>query len=119
MAELKRVTTPFSYSSAVEAGDYVFLGLHRGQGEDFAAQFDSTFRYLEKTLAQFDLKLADIVKINVWLKHIQDLPAMEKRFEIYFSQDHFPARMTATTQFIDQDCLIMVEGTAYRQARSG
>ena len=31
MIDPKRVSTPYSYSSAVAAGDYIFLGLHRGQ----------------------------------------------------------------------------------------
>ena len=114
MTTLKRVTTPWSYSLAVAAGDFVFLGLHRGGGSDFAAQFDDTMRYLSQTLATFGLTLADLVKVNVWLKHIDDLPAMEKRFLNYFAEGAFPARMTATTEFIDADCLLMIDGTAYR-----
>jgi 2-iminobutanoate/2-iminopropanoate deaminase len=53
------------------------------------------------------------VKVNVWLKNIKDLPEMEKAFTRYFSKDSFPARMTATTEFIDDDCLLMIDGVAY------
>ena len=109
-----RVTTPFSYSSAVAAGDFIFLGLHRGFGDNFATQLNGTLHYMRQTLGEFGLNLANLVKVNVWLKHIQDLPEMEKRFCDYFEADHFPARMTSTTEFIDDDCLVMVEGTAYR-----
>jgi hypothetical protein len=35
MTDLKRVTTPYSYSEAVAAGDLIFLGLQRGFGDDF------------------------------------------------------------------------------------
>jgi 2-iminobutanoate/2-iminopropanoate deaminase len=83
-------------------------GLHRGGGEDFATQFNNTFRYLGQTLAEFGLSLADLVKVNVWLKHIEDLPDMEQRFGNDFAKDRFPARMTATTEFID--------GVAYRKS---
>ena len=38
---------------------------------------------------------------------------MEKAFEKYFDKGKFPARMTATTEFIDTDCLVMVDGVAY------
>ncbi len=114
MTTLKRVTTPWSYSLAVAGGDFVFLGLHRGGGSDFAAQFDDAMRYLSQTLATLGLTLVDLVKVNVWLKHVEDLPAMEKRFLNYFAEGTFPARMTATTEFIDDDCLLMIEGTAYR-----
>ncbi len=112
--EIERIATPYSYSSAVAAGDYVFVGLHRGFGADFAAQFDDAFEGLRRTLATFDLKLAQVVKVNVWLRHIGDLPAMEKRFNSYFEKGDFPARMTATTEFVDADCLMMIDGVAYR-----
>jgi len=115
MSQPERIPTPHSYSLAVAAGDFVFLGLHRGAGDDFATQFDNTFAYLSDTLSQFGLALSDLVKVNVWLKHIDDLPAMEKRFLDYFAPDQVPARMTSTTKFIDADCLLMIDGIAYRK----
>ena len=114
MTELRRITTPYSYSAAVAAGDFVFLGLHRGFGDDFATQFDDTFKHLKKTLAEFDLTLAHLVKVNVWLKNIEDVRIYEKLFRNYFEKDKYPARMGATTEFIDNDCLLMIDGIAYR-----
>ena len=111
---IKRITTPYSYSSAVEAGDYVFLGLHRGFGASFEEQIQDTFQQLKATLKQFELELESIVKVNVHLKRIEDLPQMEKAFLDYFEEDKFPARMTSTTEFFDKDCLLMIEGTAYK-----
>jgi len=89
MTKTERITTPYSYSLAVAAGDFIFLGLHRGSGDDFTAQFDNTFGFMEKTLAEFGLTLAHLVKVNVWLKHIEDLPEMEKRFCSYFEKTDF------------------------------
>ena len=117
MTELKRTTTPYSYSEAIEAGDYIFLALHRGKGEDFKTQFDNTFASLKKTLSQYNMTLAHLVKVNVWLKNINDLPEMEKRFCKYFEKDKYPVRMTATTEFIDADCLLMIDGVAYRKSK--
>jgi 2-iminobutanoate/2-iminopropanoate deaminase len=108
------VPTPYSYSIAVAAGDVVYLGLHRGSGDTFPEQFDDTFEYVKRTLAEFGLTLNSLVKVNVWLKRIEDLPEMEKRFRNYFAEDAFPARMTSTTEFIDADCLLMIDGVAYR-----
>ena len=51
---------------------------------------------------------------NVWLKHIEDLPEMEKRFCDYFEEGKFLARMTSTTEFIVDGCLLMIDGIAYR-----
>ncbi|RCX17088.1 2-iminobutanoate/2-iminopropanoate deaminase [Fontibacillus phaseoli] len=110
---IKRIPTPFSYSSAVSAGDYVFIGLHRGIGETFQEQIHDLFTHLQRTLRQCDTSLDQIVKVSVHLKHIEDLPAMEKVFLDYFEPDQFPARMTTTTAFIDDDCLLMIEGIAY------
>src|SRR5262245_50993288 len=113
MSTIQRVPTPNSYSSAVVAGEYVFLGHHRGFGTTFSEQFDSTFTNLKATLGKLGLTLNSLVRVNVWLKNIQDLPDMEKFFSRYFAQDEFPARMTSTTEFIDDDCLLMIDGIAY------
>ncbi|MEJ5312494.1 MAG: hypothetical protein WHX52_22235 [Anaerolineae bacterium] len=41
---------------------------------------------------------------------------MERLFHNHFAKDQFPARMTATTEFIDADCLLMIDGIAYNAA---
>jgi 2-iminobutanoate/2-iminopropanoate deaminase len=110
---IEYVSTPHSYSSAVCAGDFVFLGLHRGHGDSFDAQFEATMRNIASTLEQVGVGVKDIVKVHVWLKNVADLPRMEKLFRNYFDVGAYPARMTATTEFIDTDCLLMIEGTAY------
>jgi 2-iminobutanoate/2-iminopropanoate deaminase len=114
MTTPKRITTPFSYSSAVVVGDTVYLGLHRGFGEQFSDQLRDALDTMSQNLAKLDLTLINLVKVNVWLKNIKDLPEMEKIFGEYFPEDSFPARMTATTEFIDADCLVMIDGIAYR-----
>jgi 2-iminobutanoate/2-iminopropanoate deaminase len=114
MSEIRRKPTPFSYSSAVAAGNFVFLGLHRGFGDRFSDQFDSAFAAMNTSLEEFNFEIADLIKVNVWLRDISDLPEMEKRFADYFEKDHFPARMTSTTEFIDEDCMMMIEGVAFK-----
>jgi len=98
----------------VIAGDTVYLGLHRGFGDSFAAQLASAIESVSETLSRCELPLARLVSIRVWLRDIKDLPAMEKAFPAYFAPDHYPARMTAVTEFHDADCLVMLEGIAYR-----
>jgi 2-iminobutanoate/2-iminopropanoate deaminase len=115
MTDVKYIPTPWSYSQAVEAGDFVFLAMHRDFGDNFTVQFHDTLSHLKKTLAEFDLKLARLVKVNVWLKHIEDIRIYEKLFRDYFEEDKYPARMGATTEFVDDDCLVMIEGIAYRK----
>lgn len=111
---INRISTPYSYSAAVEAGDYVFVGLHRGFGETFTEQIHSLFTHFKDTLNQLDVPLQNCVKVNVYLKNIKDLPEMEQVFCDYFEKDAFPARMTSTTEFFDSDCLMMMDGIAYK-----
>lgn len=106
------VSTKHSYSSAVQAGDFIFLGLHRGAGDDFAAQLRDTMNRLEKTLVKLGRPLGSIVKVSVYLKKISDLREMEHLFRDYFEPEHYPARMTTTTEFWDKDCLVMIDGVA-------
>lgn len=110
---IRRIPTPYSYSSAVITGEFVFLGLHRGFGESFNEQIHDTFLNLKKTLSDCGISLDSLVKVNVFLKNISDLPEMEKVFHTYFDKDKFPARMTSTTDFIDSDCLMMMDGIAH------
>ena len=116
MPTFQRITTPFSYSTAVVAGSTAYLGLHRGSGRSFAEQLRDTFVGLTRTLDSIGLTTANLVKVTVWLKDITDLPEMEDLFREFFPDDQFPARMTATTEFIDADCLLMIEGIACRPA---
>lgn len=113
MSAISRTPTPYSYSAAVAAGGFVFLGLHRGFGKGFSEQMAGTLDHLIRTLDGHGLALSHLVKVNVWLKDINDLPSMEQYFAERFPPDGFPARMTTTTQFIDEDCLVMVDGVAF------
>ncbi|MFC1959721.1 RidA family protein [Chloroflexota bacterium] len=113
MSTIKHVPTPFSYSAAVVAGDTVYLGLHRGFGDSFTEQCTGAIEGIQKTLAELDLPLANLVKVQVWLKDVNDLPKTEQLFYNYFAPDKYPARMAATTEFINADCLVMIEGIAY------
>ncbi len=114
MSGIVRTPTPHSYSAAVAAGDFVFLGLHRGFGETFDAQLDGALAGARDTLAGHDVPLTALVTVHVWLARIADLPAMEHGFTRHFPEGEFPARMTSTTEFVDDDCLVMIEGVAYR-----
>ncbi len=115
MAGVKRLPTQFSYSQAVAAGDFVFLSFHRGWGDDFTAQFHDMFARLKKTLAEFDLTLADLVQVDIRFKYVEDVRVYEQLFKQYFEKDRFPARSGGSSEFFDQDCLVMISGIAYRK----
>ncbi|MFC2015096.1 hypothetical protein ACFLUP_03790 [Chloroflexota bacterium] len=49
MAELKRITTPFSYSSAVAAGNFVFITMNRCFGGDLTAKSRDSSSHLKNS----------------------------------------------------------------------
>jgi 2-iminobutanoate/2-iminopropanoate deaminase len=102
-------------SSCVVAGDFIFLAHHAGgfDKNDIAHQVRASFERMKKTLASVNASLDDMVHINFYLKDLNDFDKGRKVFYEYF-KDGFPARMTLTTEFLDDDCLCMLDGVAYK-----
>jgi enamine deaminase RidA (YjgF/YER057c/UK114 family) len=84
----------------------------RSLAGDFEAQCRQTFRNIEKTLAEADAKLADLVTMTVFLTDARYTTQMtELRTEI-FGKD-FPASAAITvTGFADPSILIEIQGIA-------
>lgn len=114
MSGIVRTPSPHSYSRAVAAGDFVFLGLHRGFGEDAADQVNGALDGIGATLAEHGAGLDTLVSVHVWLRDATHVPAMEDAFRDRFEPGGYPARMTSTTDFLDDDCLVMIDGVAFR-----
>jgi 2-iminobutanoate/2-iminopropanoate deaminase len=102
------------------AGRTIYVAGHTGAKDedgrslagDFEAQCRQTFRNIEKTLAEADAKLADLVTMTVFLTDARFTTRMtELRSEI-FGKD-FPASAAITvTGFADPSILIEVQGIA-------
>jgi len=63
------------------------------------------------------MTLADLVQVDIRMKNIEYVRIYEKLFREYFEEDKYPARIGATTEFIDDDCLVMIGGVAYRDKK--
>ena len=100
--------------SCVVAGDFIFLAHHGGGGKDIAAQMRATFESVKRTLAQAGATLDDMVQIHLYLKDLEDFAAARDVFCEYFNEGRFPARMTSTTEFLNEDCLCQIDGVAYK-----
>ncbi len=74
------------------------------------AVFDRT----KATLNSVGAGLNDMIRINLHLRDLKDFEAAVEVFYEYFDKEHFPARMTLTTDFLDEECLCMIDGVAYR-----
>ena len=117
--DLNKPEWEFTFSTCVRAGDFLYLSHHGGY--DFEAgmwptsveeQTDKCFVNIERTLKTAGSSLDEIVKTTLYLKSLEDFPKMKEVYRQKFSQG-FPARMTAVSEFIAPECLILVEAIAY------
>ena len=102
--------------SCVVAGDFIYLAHHAGgfDKQDAAYQMRTTFERMRNTLNSVGATLNDMVQINLYLKDLSDFDSARAVFYEYFDKNNFPARMTLTSEFLDEECLCMADGVAYK-----
>ena len=110
----------WTFSTYVRAGDFVYTSHTAGMVDDdgkrletVAEQTEQSFRNLEKTLQAAGATLDDVVKTTVYLRDLGDFHEMRETYRRQTAAG-YPARMTATTDFIDATCLVMIEAVAYK-----
>jgi 2-iminobutanoate/2-iminopropanoate deaminase len=87
------------YSSAVVAGGLCFIPGQFGTDADnhpigdVEQQTSIAIDHLEDVLRGADLSLADVVRITVWLRTLDDFDAMNRAYRERFAAPH-PARVT-------------------------
>lgn len=103
--------------ACVVAGDYIFLAHHAGgfDRRDIAHQLRIVFERVKQTLASVGATLDDMVQINFYIRDTGDFDEGREVFLEYFPNGA-PARMTVVTKFLDDECLCMVDGIAYKPA---
>jgi len=108
----------FDLSTFVMHGDSVhighFAGIHNDAGELLSTieeQTVQTFRNLERALAEINLSLKNLLQVTVILKDITDFEGMHTGWKQVFNAD-YPVRATITSDFVDDVCLIQIEGIA-------
>ena len=74
----------------------------------------AAFERTKCTLTSAGATLNDMVQINLYLKNLDDFDGAREVFYEYFDKDNFPARMTSQTEFLDSDCLCMIDGVVYK-----
>lgn len=103
--------------SCVIAGDYIYLAHHAGGFEkrDIRYQMRAVFEKAKNTLAAAGATLNDMVQIHLYLYDLSDFDGAIEVFHEYFEEDCFPVRMTSTSEFLDKECLCMIDGVAYKK----
>ena len=108
------------YSSAVRAGDFIFVSGTGGyvdtQGnpvEGIEAQTRQCLENIKQVLQAADSSLSDVIKVTVFLANADDFAKMNEAYRGYFPKDA-PARSTAITGLVRSDMLIEIECIAYK-----
>ena len=113
------VNEEFAYSEIVEAGDFVFLSFCVGNvGASVEAQVHGALDDMERRLAQVQLNLSHVVKLDVLLRDAWNIPVMEKVFKERF-QGTYPARKTIQTEFAHcggpEGLHVQIDAIAYKK----
>lgn len=109
------------YSPGVRAGDFIYVS---GQGPidpktdklvvtDVATQTRLTLENIQRVLQAGGADLVDVVKVSVFLKHIDDFQAMNAVYGEFFGEIK-PARTTIESKFHQSDMLVEVDCIAYK-----
>jgi reactive intermediate/imine deaminase len=107
------------FSSAIRAGDTVYLSGQIGFGADgkLPATMDAQARLamdnLGSALKQACLGWGDVVKCTVMLDDMADWPAFNQVYVTYFPDNKFPARSAFGADGLALGALLEVECIAY------
>ncbi|WP_176759009.1 RidA family protein [Alkaliphilus peptidifermentans] len=113
---IKRVVIPpydkYELSTFVVKNETVYIGHYGAAGSTVEEQLENILKDLEKDLREINLTLENVVKLTIILKDIQDFRKIHGVWTKYFKEGNYPVRTTITSDFIDDTCLIQIEGVA-------
>ena len=109
-----------AYSGLVEAGDLVFLSFCVGNvGDSVERQVEGALDDMGARLGNIGLGLDSVIKVDVMLRDVWDIPVMEAVFKRRF-KGNYPARKTISTEFAHKGgqngLKVQIDGIAYRQS---
>lgn len=119
-----RLGSDSAYSRAIVAGDYVFL--HGQTGVDpqtgrlvpggIVAEAGQILRRFAELLVAAEAEMSQIVKVTCFLRHLEDLDAMNGVFIEWFPNPR-PVRTVIGASELHLDAAVEMDAIAYRRAR--
>jgi len=109
------------YTPVIRAGDFVFVSgmgpvdpvTDRMSYGDIRHETRLTLNNIKRLLEAAGASLADVVKVQVFLKDAGDFQAMNEVYREFFDQQR-PVRTTVAAGFVDPVMKIEVDCIAYR-----
>ena len=116
------VNEEWAYSGYVEAGDFVFLNFCVGNvGGSVEQQVHGALDNMAARLSMVGLTLDAVVKVDVLLRDVWNIPVMERVFKERF-KGNYPARKTIGTDFAHvggpHGLEVQIDGIAYKGTRA-
>lgn len=115
------VDEEMAFSGFVEAGDFVFLSFCVGNvGQSVEKQVEGALDDMSARLGKLNLTLDSVVKVDILLRDVWDIPVMEEVFRRRF-KGNYPARKTISTEFAHiggpNGLKVQIDGIAYRPSK--
>ena len=106
------------YSQAVMANGFIFVS---GQipftpegklvGDDISTQTEQSLKNLSEILKEAGSSLAKVIKVNVFLKDMNDFAVVNAIYAKYFTEN-YPARAAVEVARLPKDVLVEIECVA-------
>ena len=119
--KVKGIPEPIShYTPVVRAGRMVFVsgmepkdekGATVGKG-DVTAQARQVLENIKRCLAAAGASFADVCKVTVYVRNIQDRPKINEVRKQYFGASRPASTLVEVSRFVNPDCLLEIEATA-------
>lgn len=111
------VNEAWAHSGYIVAGEYVFLNYCVGNvGRGVEEQVEGAFDDMERHLGKLGLGLDRVVKIDVLLRDVWNIPILEKVMRRRFTKG-YPVRKTISTDFAHEGggagLHVEIDGIAY------
>ena len=113
-------TEHLPFSSAVRAGDFIFvsgtIGVRDAQGnalEGVEAQSRQCLENIKRVLEFAEASLSDVVKVQVFLTQAENWTKMNEVYTEYFPEDR-PTRTALLANLIKPEMLVEMECIAYK-----
>lgn len=108
------------YSQAVKFDNLVFCAGQIGMdpktnklvGEDIKLQAKQVLKNLRHVLEEAGADFSTVLKVNVYLKNMDDFPAINEIYAIYFKKP-YPARATVEVSRLPKGALIEIDCIAF------
>ena len=113
---MERIVIPpydqYDLSTFVIDNNTVYIGHLGAGGSNFKEQMENLFIKFNKYLKEINLGLGNVAKLTVILKDIGDFKKMHEIWCEYFNEDNYPVRVVVTSDFVNPNCLVQIEGIA-------